>query len=120
MASNVKEGQKFTYVGSEPVVSDDGTVTIIPGPPVGVEVTVRNIVPADEAGAHNNDEDSVVVEWTELGTVANEEVEPILVPYTDKNKEDRTRAVWPTTTGEVTRAMSVGMEDFATRFQAVK
>ena len=119
MASNVDVGQEFLYVGSEPVVHDDGTITDVPGPPLGTRVRVRDLVPADEAGAHNNEEDSVVVEWTEPGPVA-QEGDPVLVPYTDNEGVERQRAVWPTTVGEVSRAMSVNEKDFATRFEAVE
>lgn len=118
MASNVDVGQEFLYVGTEPVVQDDGSVTEVPGPPLGTRVKIRDIVDADEAGAHDNEEDSVVIEWTEAGTVAQDE--PVLVPYTDNEGTERQRAVWPTTTGEVTRAISVNLDDFATRYEAVK
>lgn len=39
----------------------------------GQVVTVREVVPAEEPGAHDDREDSVVVEWTEPGPVRGDD-----------------------------------------------
>lgn len=62
----------------------------------GQVVTVREVVPADEPGAHDNSEDAVVVEWTEPGPVLG-----------DDGKVTR---------GENPRAISVGLSQFSDLF----
>jgi len=52
-----KPGARCRYAGEEPFG------TLPDGIRPGTEVTVRELVPAGEAGAHTDTEDSVVVEW---------------------------------------------------------
>lgn len=58
----------------------------------GQVVSVREVVPADEPGAHDSSEDAVVVEWSEPGPVQG---------------DDGT-----VTLGENPRAVSVGVSSF--------
>jgi hypothetical protein len=63
----------------------------------GQEVTVREIVPADEPGAHDNKEDAVVIEWDEPALVIGDDGKPVA--------------------GTANRAMSVGVENFRELFE---
>lgn len=63
----------------------------------GQSVTVREVVPANEAGAHDDTEDAVVIEWNEPGPVMG---------------DDRKVRM-----GEVPRAVSVSLDQFATLFE---
>jgi DNA polymerase III alpha subunit (gram-positive type) len=64
----------------------------------GTVVTVREVVPADVPGAHDNSGECVVVEWTELG----------IHEGTD----------WERTTGPVNRACAIPAHEFDTLFEA--
>lgn len=70
----------------------DGPGALYPGQ----VVTVREFVAADEPGAHDNTEDSVVVEWSEAGPVLG-----------DDGKVTR---------GETPRAVSVSAASFTELF----
>lgn len=61
-----KAGSTFAFKG---VTNDDGNRTALGNEPgavkIGTVVTVREVVKADESGAHDGKEDAVVVEWDE-------------------------------------------------------
>lgn len=87
--------------------------------PPGFEVIVRDVVPADVAGAHDDSEDAVVVTWEQPGVVIDDGAEPRIESYTDDQGRERTRAVYPQTYGMVPRAVSVGLSVFADQYEAV-
>lgn len=70
----------------------DGAGAIYPGQ----VVTVREVVAADEPGAHDSTEDAVVVEWSEPGPVMGDDGR--------------------VTRGENPRAVSVGLAGFSDLF----
>jgi hypothetical protein len=82
-----KPGDKYRLATEEPLGID---FPIMPG----TIVTVREIVKADDPGAHDNTEDAVVVEG-----------EPFAIVVTD---EDGTPQI-----GYTARAWSVGLDEFA-------
>lgn len=84
-----KVGGSFRYNGDEPIGVDAGA--LIPG----TIVTVREIVPAGEPGAHDDTEDAAVIEWTSPGLVSDDEGMSV---------------------AEVPRAMSVGVDAFPDLF----
>lgn len=84
-----KAGETYTYTGESSIGTGNGA--IFPD----TEVTVREVVEADTPGAHNNDEDAVVVTFKA----------PTIV-RTDKGNE----------IGEVDRAFSVGVGEFDNLF----
>lgn len=61
-----KAGDVYRYLGPAPLGIDAGA--LLPG----TEVTVTAVVPADEAGAHDDSEDAVVISWEVPGTVTTE------------------------------------------------
>lgn len=99
-----KAGDVYRYVGATPLGIDAGA--LLPG----TEVTVREVVEADEPGAHDGTEDAVVVEWEAPGTVVTDVAEE---PYTeeldDGSTRERRRAVPTLAYGTITRAMSIGL-----------
>lgn len=90
--NKVEEGQSFRLKAGDGLGTGPGM--LLPGQ----EVTVRETVPANESGAHDNSEDAVVVEWTEPG---------ILI---DPETGNMTR-------GEVPRAVSIGVSQFSDLFE---
>lgn len=58
--------QTYTYSAEEPVGVDAGALT------PGTKVTIREVVAADEPGAHDASEDAVVVEWEAPALVQGE------------------------------------------------
>lgn len=64
-----KAGDEYVYVGSAPLGIDNGA--LLPG----TTVTVREYVDAGEPGAHDDEEDAIVVEWDAPGTVITDMVE---------------------------------------------
>lgn len=121
-ARKPKPGGRYRYVGAIPLGVDAGQ--LLPG----TVVTVREVVDADEIGAHDGNEDAVVIEWEAPGTVVvdmHEEpyqrpevvVEPdgsIAVDTTTGAPltvlVDRKRAVPEYGYGTILRAMSVGLD----------
>lgn len=77
--------QAYTYTAEQPLGVDAGALT------PGTKIQVREVVPADEPGAHDGSEESVVVEWDA----------PALV-QTENGVE----------VGTAPRAMSVGLAQF--------
>lgn len=66
----------------------------------GQQVTVREVVDADQPGAHDDSEDAVVIEWTEPGPV--------------RGDDGRVKM------GEVPRAVSIGVAQFHEMFEEAK
>ena len=72
-----KPGGTFRFLG---VPADDQRLPFGAGQdavPVGTVVTVRELVPADVAGAHTDGEDAVVVEWAQP-EVGHDDGEPVI------------------------------------------
>lgn len=88
----VSEGSEYTYTGSDPIGADAGALVS------GTKVTIRDIVPAGEMGAHDNVEDSVVIVWPAPALVQGEN--GVEVGYVD-------------------RAMSISSAQFAEQFEEV-
>lgn len=65
----------------------------------GQEVTVREVVDAEDPGAHDNTEDAVVVEWQEPSLVLGDEGRPV--------------------SGMANRAVSVSVDQFRELFEEV-
>ena len=84
-----KAGETYTYSGDEPLGA--GNSGLAPG----TTVTVREVVKADEKGAHNGDEDAVVVTW----------MAPTIVRTEDGNA-----------VGDAERAVSIGTGEFGDVF----
>lgn len=84
-------GERYTYTGETLGTAGDL--------PTGTEIEVRELVPADVPGAHDDAEDAVVIEWTDKTVGIGENGEQVLV--------DRRRA------------MSVSEEFFSDNFEAV-
>lgn len=101
-AKQLEPGTRFRYVGNEPLGQGPGT--LFPG----TVVNVREVVPADEPGAHDDQEDAVVIEWEE---------EDVVVTgikghksYTDEDGREREKPVFSFGKGPILRAMSVGLD----------
>lgn len=88
----ISEGAEYTYSGEQPIGADSGALT------PGSTVRVREQVSAGTKGAHNNDEDAVVIVWDA----------PALVQG-DNGVE----------VGYVERAMSISTTQFKSDFKAV-
>lgn len=82
-------GDKYVYRG-DGIGIDAGRLA------AGTSVTVREVVPADVPGAHDDSEDAVVIEW-QSPTVVNGEDGPEL--------------------GFAIRAMSIGVDQFNEDFE---
>lgn len=85
-----KPGDTYRLSTEEPLGTDAHAI------PSGTLVTVREIVPADTIGAHDDSEDAVVVETTVPALSYDEDGKPYV--------------------GETTRAWSVGLAQFATDY----
>lgn len=92
-----KAGETYQFKGLLDVDDPEGTPK-----PLGRDsgallpntaVTVREVVPAEEPGAHNDSEDSVVIEW------------------------DRPAIMDDQSVGSVTQAMSISLERFPDWFE---
>lgn len=74
-AAKPKEGATYRYTGDLPLGADQGA--LLPG----TEVTVVAVVPAKEAGAYDDTDDAVVIEWDAPGVVITEtREEPYMRP----------------------------------------
>jgi hypothetical protein len=71
-------GDAYTYSASEPLGNDPGSVA------PGTRVTVREVVPADVQGAHDDSEDAVVVE-TEDGRAWSVGLQTFASDYTEES-----------------------------------
>lgn len=87
-----KPGETYKYAGEEPLGEPGSPAGVAPG----TVVTVREIVPADTPGAHDDSEDCVVVE--------------IAVPYV-ANDDDGNPVIQYSS-----RAYSVGLDAFASDY----
>jgi hypothetical protein len=120
-------GATYTYSGETAIGVGPGSLA--PGTPV----RVREVVPADVPGAHDDTEDAVVIEWDEEDAVVTDvRTEPYVetvprlaagggVATDDKgnpimDERNRSRVVPVLGRGPCTRAMSIGAEQFATDF----
>jgi hypothetical protein len=61
-----KPGGAYVYRGTDPIGTDSLALT------PGTHVKVREVVSAGEAGAHDDSEDSVVIEWESPALVQGE------------------------------------------------
>lgn len=128
--SSPKPGGTFKYTGERRGQRDDAALL------TGTVVTVRETVPAATPGAHDNTEDSVVIEWTqEAEVIVSTRFEKRGVPVmataddgsviTSENGEPTFRLesrdvpVHEYGRGPVIRAMSIGAADFADNFEGV-
>jgi hypothetical protein len=84
-----KQGETYTFTGDAPLGADAGA--LLPG----ASVEIREVVAADEVGAHDSSEAAAVVEWDA----------PSLVSTGDGWEQ-----------GTARRAMSIGLSEFHDRF----
>lgn len=89
-ARKPQEGDVYTLNAEAEAIGVDAGA-LVPG----TTVTVREVVPAAEPGAHDDSEDAVVVEWGAPSLVRGENGVEV---------------------GESPRAMSFGLDDFTNRF----
>lgn len=62
----MEPGDRYTYSGKAPIGADAGA--LVPG----TAVRIRETVPAGEPGAHDDSEDSIVIEWDAPALVQGE------------------------------------------------
>lgn len=126
--SSPKQGGTYTYEGERIGQRDD--TALYPG----TVVTVREVVPADVKGAHNDNEDAVVIEWEAEGQIIVEtkfekRAAPVIATSDDGNVlmdadnnpvfklQTQEVPVHTFGTGSVPRAMSFGVKQFAADFK---